>query len=40
MTIQHFYATLKLPQGGDCEMLRASMEDSLEEFWKSITVDI
>jgi hypothetical protein len=39
MTLQHFCSTLRLSYGGVYDIMRDSMKDSLEKFWKSITFD-
>jgi hypothetical protein len=39
MSIQQFCVALKLSQEGKCEVMKASMESSLEEFWRSIYMD-
>jgi hypothetical protein len=36
MSIKQFCAALELSQEGKCDVMKPSMESSLEEFWKSM----
>jgi hypothetical protein len=39
MSIEQLCVALKLSQEGKCEVMRASMEISLEDFWRRIFMD-